>query len=69
MIIYSFNGSGKTLSFMIPVLNTINYLIPHSTYKTTTTGGVKQDILICQPQAVIIVPTEALMEQTVNYLT
>lgn len=29
VIIYSFNGSGKTLSFLIPVLNSVNYLIPY----------------------------------------
>lgn len=28
LIIYCFNGSGKTLSFLIPVLNTVNYMIP-----------------------------------------
>ena len=65
VIIYSFNGSGKTLSFLIPVLNSIDPLIPHSTYKP---GKQQEKFIIAQPQAVIVVPTEALQEQTFSYL-
>jgi len=33
LIIYCFNGSGKTLSFLIPVLNSVNYMTPFETFR------------------------------------
>lgn len=66
IIIYCFNGAGKTLSFLIPILNSINPMVPYETYKYNV--GKKMEASLVQPQALIVVPTEALMEQVYSYL-
>lgn len=66
LIIYCFNGSGKTLSFLIPVLNSVNYMIPFETVRMNI--SLKKEQPAPQPQALIVVPTETLMEQIYSYL-
>lgn len=66
IIIYCFNGAGKTLSFLIPILNSINPMVPYESYKFN--AGKKIENCLIQPQALIVVPTESLMEQVYSYL-
>ena len=64
VIIYAYNGAGKTLTYLIPILNSLE-MIPD---KGKSQGARNQDKDINRPQAIIILPTEALMAQVYDYL-
>ncbi len=53
MIIYAYNGAGKTLTYLIPILNSLE-MIPD---KGKGLGSRNQDKDINRPQAIIILPT------------
>ena len=63
MIIYAYNGAGKTLTYLIPIFNSLEN-IPCTGQKLMK----NQDHEIRRPQAVIVVPTEALLAQIYDYL-
>jgi superfamily II DNA/RNA helicase len=62
MIIRSSNGSGKTLCYLIPILNSIRPGIQVSRDKTLPNGKtLKNEVFM--PQAIILVMTAMLMQQ------
>lgn len=63
VIIYAYNGAGKTLTYLIPMLNSLDN-IPYLGQKYIS----NKDHEICRPQAIIVVPTEALLAQIFDYL-
>jgi superfamily II DNA/RNA helicase len=63
VIIYAYNGAGKTLTYLIPILNSLEN-IPYLGQKYLS----NKDHEICRPQAIIVVPTEALLAQIYEYL-
>ena len=63
VIIYAYNGAGKTLTYLIPAFNTLQN-IPCLGRKFEK----GKDHEIGRPQAVIVVPTEALLAQVYDYL-
>jgi len=63
VIIYAYNGAGKTLTYLIPLLNSLEN-IPCLGQKYLA----NKDHEICRPQAIIVVPTEALLAQIYEYL-
>jgi superfamily II DNA/RNA helicase len=62
-IIYAYNGAGKTLTYLIPIFNALEN-IPATGQKFEM--GKEHEI--GRPQAVIVVPTEALLAQVYDYL-
>ena len=64
IIIYAYNGAGKTLTYVIPVFNSLE-MIP---LKATKLLRGTKEMEKVRPQALIVVPTEALMAQVYEYL-
>lgn len=64
VIIYAYNGAGKTLTYLLPILNSLE-MIPD---KGKSQGSRNQEKEINRPQAIIVLPTEALMAQVYDYL-
>ena len=62
MIIRSSNGSGKTLCYLIPILNSLRPGIQIVKDKIKPGGKVQKDEIF-MPQAVILVMTGVLMQQ------
>lgn len=62
MIIRSSNGSGKTLCYLIPILNSLKPGVQVVKDKVLP-GGKVQKNEIFMPQAVILVMTSILMQQ------
>lgn len=63
-IVYAYNGAGKTLTYLIPILNALE-MIPLQSSKTVRGGKDNEKV---RPQAIIVFPTEALMMQVYEYL-
>ena len=61
---YAYNGAGKTLTFLIPIFNSLE-MTPHQA--SLKSRGAKENEKI-RPQAIIVFPTEALMSQVYDYL-
>jgi superfamily II DNA/RNA helicase len=63
VIVYAYNGAGKTLTYFIPIFNALQN-IPCVGQKFDK----NKDHEIGRPQAIIVVPTEALLAQVYEYL-
>jgi superfamily II DNA/RNA helicase len=63
-IIYAYNGAGKTLAFLIPILNSLE-MIPYQCQQKSRSSKESDRFI---PQAIIVFPTEALMSQVFEYL-
>lgn len=63
MIIYAYNGAGKTLTYLIPILNSLQN-VPHLGHRFEK----NKEHEIGRPQALIVVPTEALLAQVYDYM-
>jgi superfamily II DNA/RNA helicase len=61
MAISSMNGSGKTLCMLVPAINAIDNSLP-----TSTVNDKKKKVRL--PQALMVLPTVGLVEQTSSYL-
>lgn len=61
MVIRSSNGSGKTFTYLIPILNSLRPGLPVCKDKTVGTKVQKDEIFM--PQGVILIQTAMLMQQ------